>query len=391
MAAPTAPPDKDKLLEGDSRSHDYIEIAQLKFACSFDESAKGKLLTFIKDRKMAPFYKATCEQLGWAVDQALLSEMEAANAEELAKLTATLEDAEKNEGETEVREALLARANFHSRIGENAAAVAALDETFAKTVAMGLRLDLLLSKIRVGLFHEDTKLIVASIEKAKKLLEEGGDWERRNRLKVYEAVYLIITRQFKKASSLLLDSVATFTATELLPYNDFVLYTVVTSLISLPRRELKAKIVDAPEILQVLHEIPGLGGLITGLYECQYKVLMRSLVDILDGLKGDRFFHKHGRYYFREMRVLAYTQFLESYRSVTMASMAHTFGVSPAFLDQELSGFISSSRISCNIDKVGGIVNSTRPDSKNGQYQATLKQGDLLLNRVQKLSRVINM
>lgn len=32
-----------------------------------------------------------------------------------------------------------------------------------------------------------------------------------------------------------------------------------------------------------------------------------------------------------------------------------------------------------------------RPDSKNWQYQETIKKGDLLLNRVQKLSRVINM
>lgn len=200
---------------------------------------------------MAPFYKSTCEKLGWALDQAFLSNMEVANAEELAKLTAMLEEAETNQGETEVREALLARANFHARIGENAVAIAAYDETFLKTVAMGLRLDILLSKIRVGLFHEDMILIKASIDKAKKLLEEGGDWERRNRLKVYEAVYLIMIREFKKASNLFLDSVATFTATELLPYNNFVLYTVVTSLISLPRKNLKEKIVDAPEILQV--------------------------------------------------------------------------------------------------------------------------------------------
>eukprot|EP00966_Prymnesium_polylepis_P036617 849698-Prymnesium_polylepis.1 len=77
---------------------------------------------------MAPFYKSTCEQLGWAVDAELLASMEAANAEELAKLNETFEDAEKNQGETEVREALLRRANFHCRIGENAVAVAALDE-----------------------------------------------------------------------------------------------------------------------------------------------------------------------------------------------------------------------------------------------------------------------
>jgi len=40
---------------------------------------------------------------------------------------------------------------------------------------------------------------------------------------------------------------------------------------------------------------------------------------------------------------------------------------------------------------VGGIVETTRPDSKNAQYQAVIKQGDLLLNRVSKLSRIINL
>jgi len=40
---------------------------------------------------------------------------------------------------------------------------------------------------------------------------------------------------------------------------------------------------------------------------------------------------------------------------------------------------------------VGGILETMRPDSKNAQYQALIKQGDLLLNRVQKLSRVIDV
>jgi 26S proteasome regulatory subunit N7 len=92
-----------------------------------------------------------------------------------------------------------------------------------------------------------------------------------------------------------------------------------------------------------------------------------------------------------QVRVLAYTQFLESYRAVSLQSMAASFGVSSAFLDAELAAFISGGRLSCSIDKVAGIVSSTRPDTKNAQYQATIKQGDLLLNRVQRLSRVVNM
>ncbi len=50
------------------------------------------------------------------------------------------------------------------------------------------------------------------IDKAKKLCDEGGDWERKNRLKVYEALFLMVTRDFKKAGELFLDSTATFGA-----------------------------------------------------------------------------------------------------------------------------------------------------------------------------------
>ena len=37
---------------------------------------------------------------------------------------------------------------------------------------------------------------------------------------------------------------------------------------------------------------------------------------------------------------------------------------------RELSRFIAAGRLHCKIDKVGGIVETTRPDSKNWQYQA---------------------
>ncbi len=41
--------------------------------------------------------------------------------------------------------------------------------------------------------------------------------------------------------------------------------------------------------------------------------------------------------------------------------------------------------------QVAGVIETNRPDAKNAQYQATLKQGDLLLNRLQKLSRAIDV
>lgn len=63
----------------------------------------------------------------------------------------------------------------------------------------------------------------------------------------------------------------------------------------------------------------------------------------------------------------------------------------PGGLYRELSRFVAANRVNCLIDKVGGIIETTRPDTRNAQYMETLKQGDLLLTRIQKLSRVINV
>ena len=51
-------------------------------------------------------------------------------------------------------------------------------------------------------------------------------------------------------------------------------------------------------------------------------------------MKQDRYFHSHYRYYVREMRILGYSQLLESYRSLTLQYMANAFGVSEAFIDR---------------------------------------------------------
>lgn len=47
--------------------------------------------------------------------------------------------------------------------------------------------------------------------------------------------------------------------------------------------------------------------------------------------------------------------------------------------------------MSCLLLQVGGIIETKRPDQKNALYLETIRRGDLLLNRVQKLSRVIDV
>lgn len=53
-------------------------------------------------------------------------------------------------------------------------------------------------------------------------------------------------------------------------------------------------------------------------------------------MKHDRYLAPHYRFYTREMRILAYTQLLESYRSLTVDYMSRAFGVTVNFIDQSV-------------------------------------------------------
>lgn len=373
-----------------------LDLAQHRFILlngpqDMAAAAKTKLIEGIKADEMAPFYKLVAAELKWSVDASLLKTLTEANELKLKQLDEKIADAEANLGETEITDSLIAKAEYLAKIGEKELALAAFKIAFEKTGPLGTRIDLVFSNIRIGFFFNDNELISRHIEKARTLIEEGGDWDRRNRLKVYEGMYKISIRDFKGAVDNLLDTLATFTSTELMDYKDFVKYAVLAAALTLKRPDFKKKVINAPEILEVINDIPVIGDFSNSLYNCEYNKFFTSLAAIEQQIKWDRVLHAHYRFYVREMRIIVYTQLLESYRSLTIESMANSFGVTEDFLDGDLSKLIAAGRLNAVIDKVGGVVETNRPDVKNAQYQSTIKQGDLLLTRIQKLSRVISV
>ena len=84
----------------------------------------------------------------------------------------------------------------------------------------------------------------------------GGDWDRRNRLKVYRALSKLLSRDIKDASELLIDCIATFSCNEICSYQSFIVYAILSNLLHLPRPALKEKIIDGPEILSMALDIP---------------------------------------------------------------------------------------------------------------------------------------
>jgi len=252
----------------------------------------------------------------------------------------------------------------------------------------------LILHVRERLEEERVVAVVERVEEVaqvRHLVESGGDWDRRNRLKVYQAVQYMRTRNWKKATDLLVDTLSTFTSTELFSYTQFVSYTVVLSVLSLHRTQLKAKVLNAPEVLAVIDEVPHLRDFLNAFYHSNYALFFQALAHLQDQLRLDLYLGQHSRYFVREMRIKAYAQLLESYKSMQLTALASAFGVTPDFIDAELSRFIASGRLHCKIDKVAGVVETARSDTKSQLYQTTIRNGDLLLNRIQKLSRVINL
>ena len=104
-------------------------------------------------------------------------------------------------------------------------------------------------------------------------------------------------------------------------------------------------------------------------------------------VKTDKYLKGHAFFYTKEMRLVAYKQYLESFKSVTIQTMASAFGVSAEFIDKELSTFIYNGKLACKIDKVSGIIESHQANKRAELFQTSLRKGDALLNRVQKLAR----
>merc|ERR1711976_15784 len=229
------------------------------------------------------------------------------------------------------------------------------------------------------------------IEKCVALLEEGGDWERKNKLKVYEGVYFIMIRDFKSAAVKLLDCMSTFNAPEVIDFDTLIFYTVLSSMMTLGRADIKKKVMKNSEVLSVIKDNVSLNNFLNSYYTCDYSCFFRVLIDIVKDIEKDRILSSHRKFMLKELRIMIYTQFLESYKNVTLDHMAKAFGVSVKFLDKELSEFISARRLHCKIDKVRNLIEYERIDHRTTDYKRAISEGEVILNRIQRLSRVIDV
>ena len=270
-------------------------------------------------------------------------------------------------------------------------AIEKFKETISKTQSFNTTVDALFEICHIGLLEKDLDILKEYLQKIKDLLKEGGDWEKKNRMKVYEGLYLIFIRNFKTAGKNFLEALMTFTSYELFDFKTFVFYTAVINIISVDRKTLKEKIIDNSDVLSCINDIPHLQKFLNSFYDGQYAEFFKELYYIIQVIKKDFYLSKHYNYYINEIRVKVYSQFLQSYKTVTMENMATVFGVSINFIDRELSNFISQGRINAKIDKVSGIIECNHNEQNIDLYQATIRDSDILISKIHKLSKLLEI
>ncbi|KAG7117322.1 26S proteasome regulatory subunit rpn7 like protein [Verticillium longisporum] len=358
----------------------------------------------------------TTINLPW--DEDLYKQLKSENDAELEGIQKEEDEAVEQAGDTEVQAARGKRAEFWARVGDKDRAITAYEDVFEKTGILGTKIDLVLAIVRMGLFYGDKLLTKKHVERAKALVESGGDWDRRNRLKAYEGLHLLTIRSYAATAPLLLDSLSTFTSYELCTYSSLVdkMLALSGALSAGPGADDSSSAEEAstsvkkgaktavnlttlgssteqPEAEMAIDFSP-LAQLVTSLYNGSYKFFFQALAQVEESfLAQDRYLHEHKQWFVREMRLRAYQQLLQSYRVVGLDTMATDFGVTVDFLDRDLARFIAAGRIPCTIDRVSGkgVIETNRPDDKNKQYQDVVRQGDQLITKLQKYGQAVRL
>jgi 26S proteasome regulatory subunit N7 len=195
---------------------------------------------------------------------------------------------------------------------KKAEAIVEFKNVIEKTQSFNLKMDSVFEILHIGVQYKDLPLIKENLDLCKKLVSTGGDWEKKNRLKVYDGVYQLLIKNFKESGKLFLEALMTFTNYELFDYKTYVFYTAITNIITVDRVVLKTRVIDNSDIVACIREIPNLQSFLESFYNGDYKTFFLEFHEIIQRTKSDFLLSKHNNYFMTEMRIKVYTQFLRN-------------------------------------------------------------------------------
>jgi len=110
-------------------------------------------------------------------------------------------EAKEREGDVEVRDAMIDKAEWikdEARDFPHAERI--FREAYAMTGGASRKMEILFEILLMNLEKYDLEALKKDVATCKQLVEEGADWDKKNKLKIFEGVYCMLIRDFKTAS-----------------------------------------------------------------------------------------------------------------------------------------------------------------------------------------------
>lgn len=257
-----------------------------------------------------------------------------------------------------------------------------------KKMSIGTKIDELFIEVEKAFNEKRGADMWKVLQETSDLIEKGGDWDRRNRQKVYEGLYYVMfKRDYMKASTPLVDSIGTFAVTSLMSFERFVFIASTIGILCFERNKVKKLILENPDVIGASVDRRSVLEMGNALYKSDYATFINKLREVVVLMMDDDIFSNSVDWYCKEMRVKAYVQLMRSYLAVKLDVIACEFGLPVDFIEKELEMFISQGRLAAQIDKVNGIVMNARKDKRNELYVDLVKEGDTIVEKLQRLAR----
>lgn len=189
------PQDDDEFIEDTSaeepkHKHPLIDLAEKRWllqrpdslvSSSRKQELRDSLKEAIHKQSMLPYYHYLNTALPnlFTVDTTTLDEWKANNDKQIQEYNTKLEEAKETGGDTEYRDALLAKANYYSIIGDKDNSFKLFEETYSKTIGASSQIDVAMALLRLAYAFDDLRLQKKYITRLKELIEKG-EWEDKS-------------------------------------------------------------------------------------------------------------------------------------------------------------------------------------------------------------------
>uniref|UniRef100_A0A5S6QCZ1 PCI domain-containing protein n=1 Tax=Trichuris muris TaxID=70415 RepID=A0A5S6QCZ1_TRIMR len=365
-----------------------VQIPHGKADCpqAVKDVAKTKLMEIVTSNQMGPYYASVCKELNWPIDKELLIKLKQANRKRLRELDEKFISVKKTKaGRESLKSVILEKAKYLCSIGKLTESLDMYDLSVYLTVGVCKIMDIKMEQLRLCMLLMNKSLINAKLEEVRQIDRMYVDWERRRRLKAYEGYYAMLTRDYEKASAMLLDLTCTFRSYELMTLDNMILYAVIASSTVMDRQSIKKRILDATDMAPFLHKNPLLRQYVETLYNCDYAGFFRKLVDMESVMKMDYVLAPNYKHIVRIMRLKAYDQFLAPYSAVHLQYMADKFCITVKTLTKELERFIRHQLLGARIDEIAVYAKKYYGPANVLPRESALDEIDQVINRVWRL------